>query len=145
MFSLVYCAQLVLSTLTCCLDHIWLYSFRFSKGGDFSCINRLFLKVFLTSSHQWCSIEKGVLRNFAKFTGKQLCQSLFFNKAGNLRPLTLIQKETLDRCFPVNFANFLRTPLDDYFCLFFAIVKKKNFCPWSSLLLNPLNASVTLI
>ena len=24
--------------------------------------------------------EKGVLRNFGKFTGKHLCQSLFFNK-----------------------------------------------------------------
>ena len=24
--------------------------------------------------------ENGVLRNFAKFTGKHLCQSLFFNK-----------------------------------------------------------------
>ena len=24
--------------------------------------------------------EKGVLRNFAKFIGKHLCQSLFFNK-----------------------------------------------------------------
>ena len=24
--------------------------------------------------------EKGVLRNFSKFTGKHLCQSLFFNK-----------------------------------------------------------------
>ena len=24
--------------------------------------------------------EKGVLRNFAKFTGKHLCESLFFNK-----------------------------------------------------------------
>ena len=32
------------------------------------------------SSHQRCSIKKGVLRNFAKFTGKHLCQSLFFNK-----------------------------------------------------------------
>ena len=26
------------------------------------------------------SCKKGVLRNFAKFTGKQLCQGLFFNK-----------------------------------------------------------------
>ena len=26
------------------------------------------------------SITKGVLRNFAKFAGKELCQSLFFNK-----------------------------------------------------------------
>ena len=32
------------------------------------------------SSHQRCSIKKGVLRNFAKFTGKHLCQSLFFNE-----------------------------------------------------------------
>ena len=28
--------------------------------------------------------EKGVLRNFAKFTEKHLCQSLFFNKASGL-------------------------------------------------------------
>ena len=25
--------------------------------------------------------EKGVVKNFAKFTAKQLCQSVFFNKA----------------------------------------------------------------
>ena len=31
------------------------------------------------SSHYTLS-ENGVLRNFAKFTGKHLCQSLFFNK-----------------------------------------------------------------
>ena len=27
---------------------------------------------------------KGALRNFAKFTGKYLCQSLFFNKVAGL-------------------------------------------------------------
>ena len=26
------------------------------------------------SSHLWCSVKKGVLRNFPKFTGKYLCQ-----------------------------------------------------------------------
>ena len=26
-----------------------------------------------SSSHQRCSVKKGVLRNFAKFTGKHLC------------------------------------------------------------------------
>ena len=31
-------------------------------------------------SHRKCSLRKGLLRNFAKFTGKRLCQSLFFNK-----------------------------------------------------------------
>ena len=36
------------------------------------------------SSHQICSIEIGVLKNFAKFTGKHLCQSLFFNKKETL-------------------------------------------------------------
>ena len=27
-----------------------------------------------------CSVRKDVLKNFAKLTGKHLCQSLFFNK-----------------------------------------------------------------
>ena len=31
------------------------------------------------SSHRRCSIKKSVLRNFSKFTGKHLYQSLFFN------------------------------------------------------------------
>ena len=30
------------------------------------------------SSHLRCSAKKGVLRNFWKFTGKRLCQSIFF-------------------------------------------------------------------
>ena len=32
------------------------------------------------NSHRTCSTKKGVLKNFTKFTGKHLCQSLFFNK-----------------------------------------------------------------
>ena len=32
------------------------------------------------SSHRRCSERKIVLRNFAEFTGKHLCQSLFLNK-----------------------------------------------------------------
>ena len=54
--------------------------------------------------------EKGVLRNFTKFTAKHLCQSLFFNKVGGLRPATLLKKRLWHRCFPVNFVKFLRTP-----------------------------------
>ena len=54
--------------------------------------------------------NKGVLRNFAKFTGKHLCQSIFFNKVAGLRPATLLKKKLWHRCFPVNFAKFLRTP-----------------------------------
>ena len=53
--------------------------------------------------------EKSVLKNFAKFTGKHLRQSLFFNKVTGLRPATLLKKILWHRCFPVNFAKFLRT------------------------------------
>ena len=54
--------------------------------------------------------KKGVLRNFIKFTGKHLCQSLFFNKGAGLRPATLLKKRLWHRCFPVNFEKLLRTP-----------------------------------
>ena len=59
------------------------------------------------SSHQSC-MKKVFLRNFAKFTGKHLCQSLFF-KVADLRPATLLKKRLWHSCFPVNFAKFLRT------------------------------------
>ena len=38
------------------------------------------------------SMKKGVLGNFTKFTGKNLCQSLFFNKVAVLCPATLLKK-----------------------------------------------------
>ena len=56
--------------------------------------------------------KKGVLKNFTKFTGKHLCQSLFFNKVADLRRETcnFIKKIIWHRDFPVNFAKFLRIP-----------------------------------
>ena len=38
------------------------------------------------------SEKKKVLNNFAEFTGKRLCQSLFNNKAGGLRSAILLKK-----------------------------------------------------
>ena len=35
-------------------------------------------------NHRGCSVKKGVLRNFAKFTGKHLRQRLFSNKVAHL-------------------------------------------------------------
>ena len=58
---------------------------------------------------QTCSLKKGVLRNFVKFTWKYLCQSLFFNKVTGLRPTTLFKRRPWHRCFSVNFVKFLRT------------------------------------
>ena len=54
-------------------------------------------------------LSGGVFRNFAKFTGKHLCQSLFFIKVAGLRPVTILKKRLWHRCFLVNFANILRT------------------------------------
>ena len=65
------------------------------------------------TSHRKCSVKKGVTRNFTKFTGKYLCQRLFFNKIEGLRPATLLKKRLCHRCFPLNIVKFLRTP----FCI----------------------------
>ena len=54
--------------------------------------------------------KKDVLENFAKFTGRRLRQSLFFNKVAGLRPATLLKKRLWRRCFSVIFVKFLRTP-----------------------------------
>ena len=56
-----------------------------------------------------CFLKKGILRNFAKLARKHLCQSLFFNKVAGLSPAALLKKKLWHRCFPVNFAKFLRT------------------------------------
>ena len=67
--------------------------------------------------------KEGVLRNFTKFTGKHLCQILFFNKVAGLPvPEYLFNKvagvsrcyfiktRLWHRCFPVNFVKILITP-----------------------------------
>ena len=51
-----------------------------------------------SSHHRW-SMKKGVLRNFAKFTGKHLCQSLFF------------KKETLAQVFSCTFCEISKNTL----------------------------------
>ena len=83
------------------------------------------------SSHRRCFVKIDVLRNFAEFTGKHLCQSLCKiskntfstehllatdsgcrNNFLECRPqaCNFIKKETLAQSFfPVNFAKFVRT------------------------------------
>ena len=62
------------------------------------------------SNHSELLCLKGIPKNFAKFTGKHLCQSLFFNKVAGLRTAILFKKRIWYRCFPVNFAKVLRAP-----------------------------------
>ena len=74
------------------------------------------------SNHRRCSVKNGVLRNFAKFAGKHLCQSLFLNKVAGLRPAILLKKRLWHSSFLLHLAkiskstSFYRTPLGDCFC-----------------------------
>ena len=70
--------------------------------------------VVIRSSRPEVFCEKVVLKIFAKFTGKHLCHSLF--------SATLLKKRHRQRCFPVNFVEFLRAPFlqntsGDCFCV----------------------------
>ena len=55
--------------------------------------------------------KRGVLKNFANFIGKHLCQSFFFNKVAGL---SLLKRDT--NCFPANIAKFLRAPILKNIC-----------------------------
>ena len=55
------------------------------------------------SSHRRCSVGKGVLRNFTKFTGKHLCQSLYFNKVAGA--CNFIKIEALAQVFSCEFCE----------------------------------------
>ena len=60
-------------------------------------------------------MKKGALENFAKLTGKQLCQSLFFNKFAGLRPGTLFKKETVPQMLSCDFwKNFKNSFLTEH-------------------------------
>ena len=59
------------------------------------------------SSHRRCSVEKGVLKNFANFTGRRLRWSVFLIKFVK----KFVEKRLQHRCFSVKFAKILRTPI----------------------------------
>ena len=67
-------------------------------------VNHRDLLGLLRSSHRGGSVKKGVLKNFANFTGKHLCWSL-------LQACNFIKKRLQHWCFPVKFAKFLRTSI----------------------------------
>ena len=93
------------------------------------------------------SHTKQFLKNFAKFTGKHLCQSLFFKKVAGLRPYTFggvsihkacnfIKKEALAQVFYCEFCEismntfFYRTPPaagSDYLFSKLLVISSQNF------------------
>ena len=80
----------------------------------------------LRSSRPEVFCKKGALKNFAKFTGKHLCQSLFFNKVVGLWPTTLFKKRLWHRCFSVKFLKFLRPRIfiENLWWLFLYVTQK---------------------
>ena len=81
----------------------------------------------IRSSRPEMFCKKGVLRNFVKFTGKHLCQGLFFNKVAGLRPATLFKKRPWQRFFPVNFAKFIRTPFFAEYLRYLLLSDRKSY------------------
>ena len=58
---------------------------KFSGARNFRTLSKLSEQ--LRSSHPEVFCKEDVLRNFAKFTGKHPCQSLFFNKVAVIKEL----------------------------------------------------------
>ena len=96
------CNVVVISTAQV---HLRKSKFRFCAGSNPA---RGALKICRSSRPEVFCIKR-VFTSFEKFTGKHLHQSLFFNEVAGLRPVTLLKKRFWHRCFPVNFAKFLRT------------------------------------
>ena len=91
------------------------------------------------SSHPEVFCEKGVLKNFAKFTGKHLCQSFFVNKVAGLKPAQVFSCE-ICKMFKNTF--FHRIPSVAVLIIWRPSKKEHLFdgrttsgCFWSSLLL----------
>ena len=84
----------------------------FWRSGTFGILLFSWKGVFFICESQTHSPELIYKKTFSqrsKFTGKYLCQSLFFNKVVCLEACRCIEKRLWRRCFPVNFAKFLRT------------------------------------
>ena len=68
-------------------------------------------QIKIRSSLSQMYFKMGVLKNFAIFTGKHLCQSLFFNKVAGLKPQAcdFIKKETLAQVFSCKYCETFKS------------------------------------
>ena len=81
-------------------------------------------------SSRWIvlSLRKGVFKNFANFTGKQLCGSLFL-WSYKLPTRKVFKNRLQHKCFPVKFERLLRTAILKNICkrLLLDLFYKKAF------------------
>ena len=113
-YQIVFASQVIQWNvfLVSCLGIWWRHDIWISEKSTFDYLKneKSFwseIKSIFRSSRPEVFCKKGVLKHFAKFTGKHLCHSLFFNKVPGL-PMSKwdFSKAT---CFPVNFVKFLRS------------------------------------
>ena len=81
------------------------------QGHKYAAIPPFVSLLFTEAVVRRCSVKKVFIKTFTKFTGKHLYQSFFLNKVVGLRFGTLFKKRLWYRCFHVNYAKFLRTPI----------------------------------
>ena len=79
----------------CPIRSIWGYLSRYERNDQ----------QFIVNSQE-VIYKKAVLKNFAIFTAKDLCWSLFLIKLHTFRLSTLLKRVSKTWCFPVNIANF---------------------------------------
>ena len=90
-----------------------------------ACVNR--------SIHRRCSIKKAFLKILRSIHRKTPALESLFNKAAGLLTCNLIKKRLQHRCFPVNIAKFLKTPILKNICeglllCEMKIISKCNYC-----------------
>ena len=87
----------------------------FSAKSGIYCWQSHELKV--RSSHQNSSVKKGAFRNFASFTGRQLCWSLFLIELQTFRPAALLKIDSNTYVFLSDLQDHLiwslRTPTSE--------------------------------
>ena len=105
-FSVWFVLRFWRSIIIIQIQKLWLNCqvYRSSRPEVFC--NKILLEISQYSQESTCARVSFLI----KLQASDLCQSLFFNKVVGLRPAALLKMRLWHRCFPVNFATFLKTP-----------------------------------
>ena len=96
-------------------SHEKLNNYLMQKSSSENLVVKMLMYLpIVRSSYQSCSIKKAALKNFTIFIGKHLCWSAHRETQENT--CNLIKKKLQNRCFPMNIAKFLGTPILKNIC-----------------------------
>ena len=102
------CADSLFFLMVIFLKHLWLIP-NILKWQDCKIFTRLVpLQIPSRSSHQRCSVKKGVLKILWNITGKYLYWSHFSIKMHAFWPVTLFRRDSNTSLFPVKFVKFFQ-------------------------------------